>query len=72
MNNQLQENNVSFEEFEKSLAVMIFEGAKGEIPKDICEVAAKNATNRMRYDKSHGKNVTMEEYVNATIEAYFD
>lgn len=71
MNKQPKKDKALYEECEKSLAVMIFERSKGEIPEFMCERIAKTATKRIRYDESKGDKKSMEEYADDYIWAYF-
>lgn len=70
MDKRFQENNAFYEKYEKSLAVMIFERAKGQIPKSVCKSLAKTAIGRIKYDKAKGQDISMEEYADAYIWAY--
>lgn len=71
MQKRSQEDNVFYDEYEKSLALMIYEKSKGEIPLEMSKNLAKNAVRRRRYDVSRGKTKSMEEYAEDCIWAYF-
>lgn len=70
MSNRSKENNFSYEEFVKSLAVMIFEKANGEISESICQTMAENTASRIKTGNSV-ENKSVEEYAEDCIWAYF-